>query len=364
MKAESIQQVDAVGAVGQSVAEEAVGRSVAEEEKAGSSMMEEDAGGRPVVGGGVGGGAGVAETGGPVLAASATMPERVEGGEAWWQVGGEGGIQPGVAREAYVSMRGELGGLSPSELVAVRFDLRRAAAIAHSVALRDSTPERRADFVKASETGFYSIDILDNLPRVSRGAWYVRRQQLRTIARASGAAVSEEDIRLGYERRGRMMRVLDYNLGERRDIAEELTHLREGSGHEDLATDLDTLAELYQRPDVRAVLERDMTHYQASDAVDALRLVDIIFASLGITSPNELGQANVLAQRAATLLLRMYKEHRRCGQFVFGNREDVEVTYPSLIGAARAPRRKRPATGGEGQGSGGEPDEETPIDGV
>lgn len=301
----------------------------------------------------------MAEAGGPVLAPTSARAEAGQvGGEG--ANNGEGGIQLGAARSAYDSMRSELEALAASDLIVVRVDLRRAGAIAHSVAVRDLAPERRSDFVKAAETGFYSIKTLDELPRIARGAWYVRRQQLRAIARASGASVSEEDIRLGYETRGRMMRVLDYNLGDRRDIADELAHLREGSGHEDLATDLDTLAELYQRDDLRPLLERDVKHYRPTDVADALRLVNVIFASLGLAEEGELERANALAQRAATLLLRTYNEHRRCGQFVFGNREDVEATYPSLISAARAPRRKRPA-GGDEPGE-GEPGSEAPAD--
>ncbi|HEU4410068.1 MAG TPA: hypothetical protein VFS43_32740 [Polyangiaceae bacterium] len=319
-----------------------------------------------VAGKAVGGGAGGLEPGWAAFAAPAAASRPGEAGGAA-QVGGEGGIALGAAREGYLSMQAELAALPASKLVVVRVDLRRASAIAHSVALRDSAPERRDDFVKASETGFYSIETLDNLPRIARGAWYVRRQQLRAIARASGASVSEDDVRLGYETRGRMMRVLDYQLGDRRDIADELAHLREGSGHEDLATDLDTLAELYQRDDVRPFLERDVKHYRASDVADALRLVDVIYASLGLAEEGEVERANALAQRAATLLLGTYNEQRRCGQFVFGNREDVEATYPSLISAARSPRRKR-REGGEAPG-GDEPDGEAPggeapIDGV
>jgi hypothetical protein len=174
--------------------------------------------------------------------------------------------------------------------------------------------------------------------------------------------MSEEDLRLGYETRGRMMRVLDYQLGDRRDMAEELAHLREGSGHEDLATDLDTLAELYQRADVRPVIERDVKHYRLADVAESLRLVDILFASLGLAEEGEVERANALAQRAATLLLRTYNEHRRCGHFVFGDREDVEVTYPSLISAARSPRRKRREGGDEPGGD--EPGGEVLVDGI
>ncbi len=305
---------------------------------------------------------------GPAEAGGWQMPGKGPGEAGGWQVSGEGGIETNGALQAYTSIRAELEALPASELVIVRVDLRRAGAIAHSVAVRDAAPERRAAFEKVAATGFYDIATLDDLPRIARGAWYVRRQQLRVLARASGAVVSEDDIRLGYDTRARMMRVLDHWLGDRRDIAEELDHVRAGTGHEDLATDLDTLAEVYQRGDVRPFIEKDTKHYRATDVTEARRLVDIIFASLGIVEAGEVERANALAQRAATLLLRTYDAHRDCGRFLFGGREDVEATYPSLIAAARSPRRKRkddaPAGGDEPDAEGGSGDDvvdETPL---
>ncbi len=304
-----------------------------------------------------------AAVGGAASEASA----RTKAGEAAsWQADGEGGIETDMALQAFEAIRAELEALPAGELVTLRVDLRRAGAIAHSVAVRDAAPERRAAFEKVATTGLYDIAALDALPRVARGAWHVRRQQLRVLARASGAAVSEEDVRLAYATRARMMRVLEHWLGDHRAIAEELEHLRASTGHEDLATDLDTLVEIYRRDDVRPVIERDHKHYRATDVTDALRLVNLLFASLGMVEPGETERANALARRAATLLLRTYDEHRHCGRFVFGRREDTAATYPSLISAARGLRRKRSddARGGEGPSaegpSGDEPGDEGP----
>ena len=88
-------------------------------------------------------------------------------------------------------------------------------------------------------------------------------------------------------------------------------------------------------------------------------------ASQGPAEEGEVERLGGVVRRAATLVVRSYNEHRRVGQFLFGQRENVAVTYPSLVGAVRAPRRKR-AKGGEGggEGPGDEPSDETPIDGV
>lgn len=263
------------------------------------------------------------------------------------------------AQRAYTSYRGELESLAPAELVIVRNDLQKMAVTVRTLVGRDSEPERRAVFERQAAQGNYDMTLFDRLPTLSLAAWYVRRQQQRALFAASGAAVSKEEVALAYEVRGRMVGVLQHWHGDRRDVAVDLAQVREGSGHQDLANDLDTLAELYTREDVRALIEHDIKHYRASDVDDALRLAAIIAASLGIAEEGEAERMTDLARRAATLLVRGYEEHARCGRFFFGKTEDVGATYPSLFAAVRAPQRKRPS---DEPGDEGEPGDEAPVD--
>src|SRR5687767_3883169 len=79
--------------------------------------------------------------------------------------------------------RAAVSGGRSRRLVIVRGDLRRAGAVAHSVAVCDAAPERRAAFEKVAAAGLYDMATLGDLPRIARGAWYVRRRQLRALAR-------------------------------------------------------------------------------------------------------------------------------------------------------------------------------------
>jgi hypothetical protein len=247
------------------------------------------------------------------------------------------------AQRAYTSYRGEFESLAPAELVIVRNDLQKMAVTTHTLVGRDSAPERRAVFERQAAQGNYDLSLFDRLTTLSLAAWYVRRQQQRALFTASGAAVSKEEVARAYELRGRMVGVLQHWHGDRHDIAVDLAQVREGSGHQDLANDLDTLAELYAREDVRTLIAHDIKHYRASDVDDALRLATIIAASLGIAEEGEAERLTDLARRAATLLVRGYEEHARCGRFFFGKIEDVTVTYPSLFAAVRSAPRKRPS---------------------
>jgi hypothetical protein len=254
------------------------------------------------------------------------------------------------ARRAFEAMRGELEAIAPTELRVVRSNLQKMAMTVIGLLGRDSAPERRAVFERYAALGIYDLTLFGRLPQIALAAWYVRRQQQRAFFAASGAAVSNEDMALAYEVRARMTGVLEHWHGDRHDVAVELAQVRRGSGHQDLANDLDTLAELYVRDDVKSLIERDIKRYRASDVGEALRLAAIIAASLGLAEEGEVERLTDLARRTATVLVREYEEHARCGRFFFGKSEDVTATYPSIFAAVRAPQRKRQGGGPSGEG--------------
>lgn len=273
------------------------------------------------------------------------------------------------ARRSFEAMRPELEGLDESAIVILRVDPQRAAATVLVIGLRDTTAARRAVFEYFAQQGVYDLTLLDRLPALAQTTWYLRRQQEMAVYDASGAALPAPVVAAAYETRGRMMIVLDYWLGDRPDISKRLAQLREGSGHQDLANDLETLAELYQRDDVRPFIEQDRKNYRATDVADAERSAHRLMLSLGPDEEGDARRLTGLAQRAATLMVRAYEEHCECARFFFRKSENVAVTYPSLVAAARNPRRKRVVetpVGGEepGEAPGGDASEEAPFDGA
>jgi hypothetical protein len=277
----------------------------------------------------------------------------IQEGQQVWQAS-RGAADTRETRRSFEAMRSSLLALRPADLVTVRVDPQRVAAIAHSVAVRDLVPARRAVFERLAAAGVYEINVLDALPDAAKSVWYARQQQQMGRAEASGASVPEEEIRLAYEVRGRMQYVLDYYVGDDPTFGARLKFVREGSGHQDLANDLQILSDVYQLDEVRAVIEHDTKRYRASDVDEARRLAGLIFTGFGVGQEGEAERWTGLFQRAVTLLLRGYDEHRAAGQFAFRRSEDVAATYPSLFAAVRsAPSRRAPAgepSEGEGQG--------------
>lgn len=254
------------------------------------------------------------------------------------------GIGPVEARRSFEAVRGELEGLTPAELVTVRIDPQRAAAVVHSVAKRDAAPKRRAVFEGLAVAGLYDLGGLDKMPDAARACWYTRRQQQVRLAVASGASVPEEVVQRGYEVRSRMQRVLGHWFADDPELSAQVRFLQQGSGYQDLANDLQSAAELYRRDDVRGVIEHDVKQYRASDVDDAERVSEAIFQSFGLGDETDAARWTDLFQRAATLMLRYYDEHRLAGQYAFRKQEDVTTTYPSLVTAVRSsPSKRAPA---------------------
>ncbi len=272
----------------------------------------------------------------------------------------EGHFEMGAAQRAFESVRGEIEALDPAEIVTVRVDVQKIAAIVITLLWRDAAPERRKGFERFAAQGDYDITLLERLPALARSVWLLRRQQQRALFISTGATLSEEERLAAFELRGHMMTELEYHCSDLPNVRAELEHLRQGSGHQDLANDLETVVDLSARDDVRPRLEKS-PKYRPGASAEALRLAERLLRSLGVGEAGEAERLTGLLQRATTLMLRAYEKHSIRGRFLFHEAEDVDLTYPSLVAAARSPRRKRQAdepaggdAGGGGAGAGGD----------
>lgn len=239
--------------------------------------------------------------------------------------------------QAIAALQPELERLTRPELVPVRVDMQRASAFAHSVAVRDSTSPRVERLMKFARQDDLPEDFLERVREIALATWYARLRQQRASAVASGAVVPVNVVRDAQTVRGRMLRALEYYFEDDATLAARLADIRSGSGLQDLANDLTSLAEIYVEPSVRDVLAQDTKHYHADDPATARQLAKAIFSGLGLQADGEAAHWGDLAQRAWTLLFRAYEDLRSLGQFVFRRDEDVSLTYPSLVSAIRSP---------------------------
>jgi hypothetical protein len=231
-------------------------------------------------------------------------------------------LDVGAAEQAYSQLLPELQALEEHTLQPVRVELQLTAAIAYSVGVQGSV---------------FDLALLDRLPFVALAAWHVRRKQVEALNAASTARVPEDTLKESQATRARMLRVLSYYFDEHPEYNKRISAIRAGTGYLDLANDLLSLADFYEIAEVKTLVSRDPLHYRADDPTYARQLAQQLFQCLGLTAEGDAARWTDLAQRAWTLLLRHYNALRAAGQLVFRNEEDVEVSYPSLIAAVRAP---------------------------
>lgn len=248
------------------------------------------------------------------------------------------------ARTAFETCEPQLLALDPLEVEVPRVNVQRAAAVAHSIAVRDQNPARITAFEQLGSIGLYDRDRPTRIATLSLATWFIRQQQLGHRVLNSNATVPQDVLRAAQLLRRRMLSVLEYWLRDDERLMAEVAAIRAGTGYQDLANDLERLADLHQRPAVIAEIQRDTKYVQPDDVEQARSLARSIFSALGLGSENELQRWTDLCQRAWTLLNREYELHRAAGAFLMRSLEDVDETYPSLVAAARTPRSRRTAT--------------------
>ena len=252
-------------------------------------------------------------------------------------------IDASAARAAFDNVQARLDAVSLDQLQPIRVDIQAAAAVAHSIALRDGAPERRAAFERLGKAGVFDMQWLDSLAELSLATWHTRQQQQLSSGVASGATIPVNVVEEASALRSRMLRVLEYYFGDDPTIGPKLSVVRAGTGYQDLANDLEMTADLYEEDSLKAVITRDPMYYRAEDSARARALSSAIFGALGLGSDGQAKRLAESSQRAWTLLSRTYDKLRLAGQYVFADREDVAASYPSLIAFVRASATRRAA---------------------
>lgn len=245
--------------------------------------------------------------------------------------------------EAFERVRAELEAVPLEKLVLPTINIQLAAAYVYSVAARDLQDERRVRFEYLAESSLWATEVLTSLPYFAKAAWYCRRHFDEVDALEGYARLPEGVETEARDIRGRMIRVLEYHVGDQSFYRNRIALIRSGSGHQDLANDLQSLAEIYAEPEVQLVVRQDPRWYQESDPDDALRLAGQIFESLGIKRPQVRAQWSQITKAVWVRLSEGYQEHAAAGRFIFRDEENTAETYPNLISTIRSsPKRTQP----------------------
>lgn len=240
----------------------------------------------------------------------------------------------GTGEEAFAALETKLLALPHDRLNAVTVDVQVAATIALSVASAiTADPALRARFEALASIEEFDLARLDELATAALAAWFARHMYRLASATHSEAQLPASLVATAMARKARMMRVVEYHLGDHPVAGALVAAIRTGTGYMDLSNDLVALARLYAT--YATLLEHDKKDYRAEDQQLAGATGDQILTLLGGSEPEQRKWVDRQA-RAWTLLSRDYAAVYEAGRYLKRGDVDVESIFPALIATARA----------------------------
>lgn len=238
-----------------------------------------------------------------------------------------------AGEKAFSEIEAQLLALPSDGLIAVNVDVQvgavAALGVAHFVA---DDKALRARFEALAKVQEFDIEKLNALESIALAAWFARHMYLLASATHTEAQLPASLVTVATELRARMMRVVEYHLGDHAVAGPLVTAIRSGTGHMDLANDLIALARLYKT--YIHLLSHDKKDYRAADRELAAKTGDQILRLLEGSTPEQQRWADRQA-RAWTLLNANYNEVYAAGRYLKRHDADVETAFPSLVAASR-----------------------------
>lgn len=189
-------------------------------------------------------------------------------------------IDPENAKAAYFELKSTLDAIPHDRIRDPRIDMQKAAVHAFGLTERDRAESRFAGFQKLALAKVIKPEPLERYAQAAVATWYARQQQVRFAAHSQGLVPAATVERAG-EAKGRMLKVVSHYFGDHPVYGVDIAAIRAGNGYQDTANDLQQLADLYEIPEVAAVVTRDPAHYRDTDVADARALAGAIFRALG-----------------------------------------------------------------------------------
>ncbi len=259
-------------------------------------------------------------------------------------------LNPGAAEAAYRTLAKQLAEIPRDQLVTVNVDLQTAAVFAMGVGRLVTDPPVRARFAKLGKTGEYDDGCADALGPAAQAAWYARHRYMLATATRSEARLALSLVEEATALKVRMLRLADYWLSDTPALAAEITAIRAGSGHQDLANDLIALAALLERN--HDEVSQDKKLFRKGDTARGKALAGEILEQLGAAASPEESEWAAAQPRVWTHLLGTYEEVQRGGLFLFAH-DKADERFPSLVTVGRSPASARPAKADTGTGDTG-----------
>lgn len=235
-----------------------------------------------------------------------------------------------AAEFAFNALRDRLAAIPNDRVEPLRADAQRVVSAALRVARENATGPARARFERLAAAGEFDLAHLDGLADAALALWFTRRRAMNATATESEAKLTPELEDEATKVHERMLDCVTYLLRKHRDDGPLVAQMRKGRGHAQLANDLASLAELYQRH--HALVSRDPINYREGDAAAAQTAAHEIMKVLNKRDVQPEWLA--LSHRAWSHLAPLYREVSAAGRYTFRD-DDPEGRFPNLLSEGR-----------------------------
>lgn len=236
--------------------------------------------------------------------------------------------------ERFERFKDRLKAFPASQVGPINLDLRQVSIAGQRLLNTLQRPEVKGR-VGALPDEVFSPDTVRDLEDLTVITWYLKVQGVTEETLNDSKALPPELLTKSLDVRGRVLSLVSYHLRTTPENIAIIDKIREGTGHVDLATDLEMLARLVNTH--RGLVEQDRVNYRAEDALRATELAETIRAALA--DANSLDWAKWSAKAFAMFRL-VYEEVRQVAQFACRDLDEAPE-FPGLFKVARKQARKK-----------------------
>jgi len=246
--------------------------------------------------------------------------------------------------------------MTQNDLVLMTIDAQESALAA--LALVDVARDpKRLEQLKLLMPALLATDAIEQLELTAWALWFTHTKLQTEQALSTGAKVDAETYEASGKLLTKMLKLLEYHVGDRPDVVVEISDIRSGAGYQDRASDLVRTASLFEQH--RSELQADTRYYDPKDAETARRFAETIIESIRASMGKSVAEWSDLRARAWSRMTRLYNDIRAAGEFVFRSDPEHRDLFAPLRQVVAPYRNRR----GDAPSDGAKPVDEVAVRG-
>jgi hypothetical protein len=243
-----------------------------------------------------------------------------------------------AGENAFKQLESALRAMTQDEIMPMTVDAQEAALAALALVSVARDP-KRLERLSLLMPALLEPKAIDQLELAAWATWYAHTQLQTELAQAKGAKVDADTYEASGRHLNKLLKLVEYHVGDQPRVAVELADIRSGAGYQDRATDLVRAAALFDRH--HDELEQDARYYDAGLGDGARRYAEAIVESLRASLGRTAAEWSDLRSRAWSQMVQLYDQVRAAGEYVFRNEPEQADLFQKLRQVVVPNRRMR-----------------------